>query len=148
MREIVVMLGPWAWWVAALVLFALEIVVPGSVIVWFGVAAILVGAAGLLVDLPWQAEWAAFGVLSLVSLYFGRRYFLKDQGEGSDAHINERLERFVGRRYVLVTPIEQGDGRIKIADTTWRVTGPDMPAGTPVTVTAVSGTVLEVVKAD
>ncbi|MEZ5840439.1 MAG: NfeD family protein [Hyphomicrobiales bacterium] len=148
MTQIAQLLGPWAWWIAGLVLFGLEIIVPGSVVVWFGVAAILVGAVSLLVDIPWQAEWAAFAVLSVISLYFGRRYFLTEQTEGEDAHLNDRAARYVGRRYVLADAIVQGDGRIRIADTVWRVTGPDLPAGTPVTVTAALGTVLEVAKAD
>lgn len=146
--KLVTMLGPWAWWIGGLVLFALEILVPGNVVMWFGVAAILVGAAGLIVDLPWQVEWSAFALLSVVSLYYGRRYFLKDAPEGVDAHINERPARLVGRRFVLAEPIVQGDGRIKVADTMWRVTGPDLPVGTAVTVTAAEGTVLQVEKAD
>ena len=142
--EIVTFLGPWNWWVAGLILLGLEIAAPGFVLIWFGIAALVVGTVALLVDWPWQAEIALFAVLSVIATVLGRRYFLKSGEEEGDPDLNERARRHVGRHLVLDTPIEQGNGRVRIADTMWRVTGPDLPAGSRVRVTGVRGTVLEV----
>lgn len=58
--------------------------------------------------------------------------------------MNDPLGQFVGRSFTLVEPIVEGEGRLKIGDTVWRVTGPDMRAGTKVIVTGAQGTALVV----
>ena len=68
-------LGPWSWLVLGLVLLALEIVVPGTFFLWFGVAAAIIGIVALLVDFPWQFQTIAFVVLALVLVFAGRRIF-------------------------------------------------------------------------
>ena len=62
--------------------------------------------------------------------------------------LNQRLASFVGKSYVLETPIKNGNGSVRINDTIWKVQGADAPAGTWVKVTAVEGTVLLVEKAE
>lgn len=141
-------LGPWSWWIAGVILLGLEIVLPGSIVMWFGIAAIVVGAVSLLVDWPWQAQWIVFGILSVISLIIGRRYFVHSKVETEDEHLNERAARLIGRKLVLSDAIEQNDGRVRIADTLWRVTGPDLPAGAAVKVVGVEGSVLVVVAAE
>jgi membrane-bound ClpP family serine protease len=41
-------LGPWAWIIAGAILLALELVMPGAFMMWFGIAATLVGAVRLV----------------------------------------------------------------------------------------------------
>ncbi|MCC2113186.1 MAG: NfeD family protein [Hyphomicrobiales bacterium] len=142
--EIVNFLGPWNWWILGLILLALEIAVPGFVLIWFGIAALIVGAVALMVDWPWQAELALFAVISLIAVVLGRRYFLRPEKEAGDLSLNERARRHIGRQLVLDTPIEQGNGRVRIGDTMWRITGPDMPSGTKIEVTGAEGSVLVV----
>ena len=51
----------WHWLVAAVVLFVLEIFAPGFVLLWFAVAATVVGLALLaLPDLAWQSQALTF----------------------------------------------------------------------------------------
>jgi len=45
---------------------------------------------------------------------------------------------------VLDHPIQEGRGRIRLDDTVWRVSGPDLPAGSRVKVVSVHGTELHV----
>ena len=45
--QVIHQLGPWSWWILGLILLALEIVVPGNVFVWFGVAALITGVVAL-----------------------------------------------------------------------------------------------------
>jgi membrane protein implicated in regulation of membrane protease activity len=40
---------------------------------------------------------------------------------------------------VLAEPIVNGQGRVRIDDTNWRLTGPDLPAGTRVKVIGTDG---------
>ncbi|MBD8893813.1 NfeD family protein [Roseibium litorale] len=137
-------LGPWNWWIAGLLLLGLEILAPGSVFLWFGVSAILVGTLALFVSLSWQTAVVIFLVLSFVTLFTGRRLMARLASERGDPGLNKRGSRYVGRTFVLDEPIEQGTGRLSIDDTVWRVSGPDLPAGARVRVDAVEGVRLAV----
>ena len=140
-------LGPWSWWLIGVILLALELIVPGNVFVWFGVAAILTGALALFADLGWQIELITFVVLSLALAVAGRRYFARNQSPGEQPFLNARARRLVGQAYVLEEPIVDGRGRIRVDDTNWRVSGPDLPSGTKVRIAGADGAVLAVEKA-
>jgi membrane protein implicated in regulation of membrane protease activity len=144
--ETIRQLGPWSWWVVGLILLALEIVVPGNVFVWFGIAAILTGALALFTDWGWQAELIVFVVLALVLVIVGRRAFSRDAETSEQPFLNERANRLVGGTHVLTAPIVDGQGRIRVDDTNWRVTGPDLPTGTRVKVVSADGSLLAVEK--
>jgi membrane protein implicated in regulation of membrane protease activity len=140
-------LGAWAWWVGGAILLAIEIVAPGNVFVWFGIAAILTGAAALVTDIAWQYELVLFAVLSLVLVLVGRSWFGRP-GASEEPLLNERAMRLVGRSYVLGDPIVGGSGRIRIDDTMWLLTGPDLPSGTRVRIVGHDGSVLRATPAD
>lgn len=140
-------LGPWSWWVLGLVLLALEIAVPGNIFVWFGVAALLTGVLALLTDFGWQVELIVFVVLAVGLVVVGRRAFGRQAQPGEQPFLNDRAHRLVGSTYMLAAPIVDGHGRVRIDDTNWRVTGPDLPSGTRVRVVDADGPVLKVDKA-
>lgn len=147
MVEYLIGLGPWTWWIVGTVLLCLEIVAPGTIFLWFGVAAIVVGAISLIVDWSWQFQVLTFGVLSVGSILISRRYLRNRDSETDQPYLNRRAEAFVGREYVLVEPIIQGTGKIRIDDSVWRVHGPDLPKGERVRVIGASGTSLDVERA-
>lgn len=137
--------GPWAWVVGGLILLGIELVVPGGVLVWLGLSAIIVGLATLTLPLGWPVQWLLYGILSIVSLVAWLR-FSRGRGDArSDRpHLNQRAEQLVGRQAVLKDAIENGFGRVEIGDSVWRVTGPDLPQGTTVHVAGYDGAVLRV----
>jgi membrane protein implicated in regulation of membrane protease activity len=147
-QTVVEQLGPWAWWIAGLILLALELLLPGNVLVWFGVAAMLTGLEILIVDFGWQFDFILFVVLSAVLVVLGRRYFARENKPGEQPYLNDRARRLVGGTYVLTRPIVSGHGQIKVDDTNWRVTGPDLPSGTKVRVAGADGAVLAVERAE
>jgi membrane protein implicated in regulation of membrane protease activity len=65
-------------------------------------------------------------------------------GRPADANLNARGDSLVGRTIVLDTPILGGQGRVKLGDGSWTITGPDMAAGSRVRVAACSGNELRV----
>jgi len=141
-------LGPWNWMVLGFALLALEIVMPGVFLLWIGIAALIVGAVSLLIwDAGvwiWQVQVIAFLLLSLVSAYLGNR-FMSGRGNQSDQPLlNRRGEQLIGRTATLTEPIREGRGRIQLGDTLWRVSGPDLPIGARVRVTAVEDSELVV----
>ena len=145
--EAVRQLGPWSWLVLGLILLGLEIVVPGNVFVWFGVAALLTGVMALFTQFGWQAELIVFVLLSVVLVIAGRRVFARASQPGEQPFLNDRARRLVGSTYMLSAPIVDGHGQVRVDDTNWRITGPDLPSGTRVRVTGADGAVLKVEKA-
>lgn len=137
-------LGHWTWFVLGAVLLGLELFAPGSVFLWFGIAAFGVGLLGLAFELGWQMEMLSFAILSLVTLAIWWRWFRVTAEETDQPFLNARAEGLVGRRFVLDTPIARGEGKVKVLDSVWRVRGPDLPAGTSVVVERVDGASLVV----
>ena len=144
MYDIIVSLGNWNWFILAGILLALEIVVPGAFMLWLGLSALLVGAISFAVAWSWQAQLVAFAVFALASVPLWRRVARRAEQPGDSPFLNRRAEAFVGRTFTLEKPIVAGNGTVRIDDSIWRVAGPDLPAGSRVTVTAADGATLVV----
>lgn len=147
--SVVAELGPWNWMLLGFVLLILEIVAPGVFLLWIGIAALLTGALSLQLwdwaSWTWQVQVLLFLGLSLISAYVGKK-IVGGHGDASDQPLlNRRGAQMIGRTATLTEPINEGRGRIRLGDTTWRVTGPDLPAGTQVRVTAANESDLELV---
>jgi membrane protein implicated in regulation of membrane protease activity len=121
--------------------------VPGVHFLWFGIAAIIVGLLGLGLDLSWQWQVIAFGVLSVLTVFWVRRYVRPDVAVSDLPDLNERGQQYVGRSLVVEQAIQNGRGKVRVGDTLWQAEGPDTPAGSRVRVTATRGTVLVVERA-
>lgn len=140
MEQLFPILGQWAWFVLACVLLLFELMTPGVFFIWFGVAAALTGVVDYFFDLPWQAELLLFAALSVVAVVAGRRVYKGPAMVPEDnPHLNRRQMGYVGRTFTLKEPIVDGRGRLTIEDTVWEIEGPDIPTGTRIKVTAVSG---------
>jgi len=146
--RIVTELGPWNWMVLGFVLLGLEILVPGFFLLWIGLAALATGALSLLLWgsalWPWEVHGAARSWPCRFVLAFAGRRIMKATGDVSDQPLlNRRGDQLVGRTATLTEPIVNGRGRMKIGDTLWRVTGPDLPAGATVRVAGATDLDLE-----
>ena len=144
-KSIISDLGPWGWWIVALILMGLEILAPGTFFLWFGISAFIIGTISLAMGAEstfwvWQTQVIGFLVLSLVTALFARRYMNKVRTEdGGELRLNQRGAQLIGRTAVVNQAILQGQGRVRIGESTWRVTGPDMPEGSMVRIIAADG---------
>jgi len=149
MQEIIDFFGIWFWFIIAAVLLIVELLVSGIFFVWLGLSAVCVGIVDLAVHLAWQREVALFAVLSVVLVVFARPWLKKRHLDRSDQpHLNRRMYGYVGKRYVLDEPIENGSGRLRIDDNLWSIEGPDLPKGARVQVKGVNGSTLVVEKVE
>ncbi|MEM1287209.1 MAG: NfeD family protein [Pseudomonadota bacterium] len=133
-------LGGWSWFIIGGVLLILELLMPAGYLLWLGIAAIAVGVLTFTIDLGLPLELVLFGLLSIVSVYIGRRYFRRQGDETTDApQLNTGAESLVGRKVTLSEPLSGGRGRTKLGDTVWLIEGVDAPAGAQVEVVDTRG---------
>ena len=143
--DLVESFGGWAWVVLGLLLIGFEAVAPGVFFLWFGLAALLTGLATGGLALSWQAATLVFLVLSAASVLAGRALTRRPGEEAAGgAPLNRRGQALVGQVFRLEGALAGGEGRVRVGDSTWRVTGPDLAAGTLVRVLRVDGTTLVV----
>ncbi len=149
MSEVLTALSPWHWLLAAVALMIAEALMPGVFLLWFGGGA---AATGLLLWLwpamSWQLQWVFFALVSITSIVVIRRYRDRHPEQTSHPTLNQRGMSYVGRRYTLVEPIVDGYGKLHVDDTSWKICGENLPAGTHVKVIGVEGTVLRVARDD
>jgi membrane protein implicated in regulation of membrane protease activity len=137
------------WAALALLLFAVETMAPGAFMLWLGFAAVVVFAGVLLLPgIPVLAQVAAFIVLSFISIQVYRTWFRGRERQSDQPALNRRAAQLVGRVVVLDRAIEQGRGRVQIADAYWDVSGPELPEGAQVRIVGADGMILQVAAAD
>jgi membrane protein implicated in regulation of membrane protease activity len=143
--ELFTQLNAWHWGIIAAVLIILEMFVPGAFLLWLGVAAAVNSI--LLVFIPamsWEAQFVIFAVVSVVSIVAFRRWRDKNPVATDQPALNRRGDQYVGRTFTLAEPIVNGQGKLYVDDSTWKIEGDDCDAGIKVRVTGVDGVVLRV----
>lgn len=139
----------WFWFILTLVLFGLEMVVPGVIFMWLAFAAIVVGGI-VLIDptMGWEIQFIIFSVLGVISVFSGRTYLRRNPIVSEDEELNDRGARYVGNQYTIERAMQNGEGKVRIGDTLWLVRGDfEADVGSKVKVTGSDGVVLLVEKA-
>jgi membrane protein implicated in regulation of membrane protease activity len=138
----------WHWWIAGLLLVTVEAFFPGAFFLWIGIAALVVGVVlWLAPGLGMLTQVILFAVIAVGSALAWRR-FRPARDARVEKGLNDRGRHYTGRTFTLEQPIVNGIGQVRVDDGQWRVSGPDLPAGSCVRVIAVEGATLKVEKAD
>jgi membrane protein implicated in regulation of membrane protease activity len=138
----------WHWFALAVILMILDVTIGANFFfVWCGISAAVVGILMLIIpNMTWEFQFLIFGIGIMTSLVIWRQYLKKMPKVTDQPGLNRRAERYIGRIFDLDEAIENGRGKVRVDDTTWRVQGEDLPVGTKVKVVGVDGTVLKVEK--
>lgn len=141
-------LGGWSWAILGLVLVGGEMLAPGIFLIWLGLAALLTGVVAGLFGIGWQAAMLVFAVFAGASVLAGR-FLTRRRGEEPDAAtgLNDRGRQLIGRVFRLEATMTGGEGRVRVGDSSWRIVGPELLAGTEIKVVRVEGSTLVVEKA-
>ena len=139
----------WHWWILAGMLLILELTSPVFFFLWLGFSAAAVGFLLLVFPgIPVEAQLVLFGLLSVVAVLAWRKYREVHPPISDQPLLNQRGQQYTGRVFTLAHPIVNGVGKVEVDDSTWRVKGPDLAAGTRVRVVDVDGVVFVVENAD
>ncbi len=135
----------WLWWSVGVVLLAGEMVIPGVYLLWIGLASLVTGViAWLIPEWGFAGHGIVFALLATVSIYVGHRFVYRQGTAVVDSEVNVRGKSFVGKTYEVVEPIKNGRGHVRVGDSRWLASGPDLKKGALAKVIAVDGTVLVV----
>ena len=134
----------WWWLLAAALLGILEIFLPGIFLIWMAAAAAITGILVAFLPLALPFQLALFALLAMAAVFGGRRHYERNPVASSDPLLNDRIARLIGQNVLVVTAIENGEGRVKVGDSVWTARGPDSPAGSRMRVVGAQGTCLTV----
>ncbi|WPZ34687.1 NfeD family protein [Thalassobaculum sp. OXR-137] len=137
----------WHWVTLGFVLMALEIVLPETLFLWFGIAGVATGATLFLVDMPTAYQIGLYGAFALLSYVPVRIYVRRwQQGDMAAARgLNQRAQSLVGQRVGVTEPVVNGFGAARVGDSRWRIAcAEDLEVGASAEVLSVVGTTLQV----
>jgi inner membrane protein len=133
----------WHWLVLGVALAIVEVFAPGVFFLWLGIAAGIVGVVlWLIPGFDWEYQLLSFAILSVASVVIVRRYLTAHPLESDEPNLNLRGHQYVGRTFTLEEPVVNGQGKIRVDDSTWKISCDDCDAGAKVTIDGVDGVVL------
>ncbi|WP_338570691.1 NfeD family protein [Erwinia billingiae] len=137
----------WLWLSVGGVLLAAEMLGASGYLLWSGVAALLVSLLVWLVPLPWEWQGVSFALLTVLSALWWYRWLKGKDRQQPPSSLNQRGIQLIGRELTLDETLVDGVGHVRIGDSGWRVQAAEnFPAGTPVTVVAVEGVTLKIIR--
>ncbi|MCX7097032.1 MAG: NfeD family protein [Methylococcales bacterium] len=135
----------WYWWVIALVFLVVEILTPGFFFLWMAVSGLVTGLmVWIMPTVSMDVQIFVFSILSVITITAWRLYGKKHPLKTDQPLLNKRGAQYIGRVFNLHEAIENGQGKIKVDDSIWKVHGEDCPINTKVRVIASRGTVFDV----
>lgn len=110
---------PVYWLILGVGLLILEVMTPGLVSLFFGMAALTVALVSGLFHVPQVLQWLLFSVLSVGYILLLRKT-LKKVFKG-DKEVSDRVnDEFTGRLAVVVIPVASNKpGRVEVNGCTW-----------------------------
>ena len=132
-------LGPWFWLILGFLLLELEVLIPGTFMLWFGVAAVVTGGLVLAIPMGVQAQIIIFSIASVISVFIGRYLYSASSSTSENPLLPKRGQQLIGQSFKVTQAIENGKGKVKVGDSEWIVRGEDAEVGTIVKVVALDG---------
>lgn len=132
----------WLWMIGGVVLLTAEILVPGVFLVWIGIAAVVTGLFALLFGIGIAGQLGLFALYSVLAVMVGRRFYGVKGAESADPRLNDRAAQLVGKRVLVIQPVDEDSGRVRVGDSEWSARGGPAEPGQRVRITGVEGNCL------
>ena len=137
--------GTWGWLTFGLILMILELIIPGTFVIWFGFGGIVTGLILIFVPLSVNGQLATFAVCSTISVLFG--FFVYKRIFGANKEVGQRnkvgAQKYIGQSFKVVEEIDDDAGKIAVGDTVWLAkSNHHIAKGKRAKVVGVKGTIL------
>ncbi len=134
----------WLWAIGGLVLLIAEMVAPGFFLVFIGAAAIATGLFTLLFDLTLAPQLVLFVIYTALAVLAGKRWYAQPVHGEVEHSLNDPSRRLIGKNVLVVDPVDEHGGRVRVGDGEWYARGGPAAVGERVTVIGVEGNCLKV----
>lgn len=134
----------WTWLSLGVLFIIIELIAPGTMVMWLGISAIILGLLVAVVPISWELQIFLFSVISVGSILLWRARLRKHPQQSENPTLNKKSNQLEGTQHHLSEAIVDGKGKININDSLWNARGADLPKGTKVEVIEVDGNRLEV----
>ena len=137
-------ISAWHWASLAIILLVLEMFGTAGFLIGSSIAAFLMAAiVAISPDIDWKWQLAIFSTSAVIfSLIYLKRF--ANFNENTDQpNLNNRAAQHIGKRYTLSEAMINGEGRIQVGDTFWKIScDSDLQASTQIEVTDVDSMTL------
>ena len=133
----------WIWAIAGVVLLIAELLAPGFFLLFIGAAAIATGVFTLLFDLGIAPQLILFALYSALAVMLGKRFYAQPNTPDQQM-LNDPSQRMIGKSLLVVDPVDEHGGRVRVGDGEWSARGGPAAVGERVVVTGVEGNCLTV----
>ncbi len=134
----------WIWAIAGVVLLITELLAPGFFLLFIGAAAIATGVFTLLFDLSIAPQLILFAVYSALAVMLGKRFYAQPDTPDQIIGLNDPSRRMIGKNVLVVDPVDEHGGRVRVGDGEWSARGGPAAIGERVVVIGVEGNCLTV----
>ena len=110
------------WFMAGIVFIFFEFIIPGLVIAFFGLGAIITAILTTIIDVSIEVQVLTFSITSILSIILLRKYFTKIfAGKELNAEDNENFNIEIGKMVPVIELIEPNiiGGKVKYQGTLW-----------------------------
>jgi membrane protein implicated in regulation of membrane protease activity len=112
------------WFIVCVALIALEMFMPGVIVIFFAFGALIISILELFVDLPFVWEASVFAISSTLSLGVLRNKF-KEALQSKKNNLL-RHDDYVGKKVIVVEDlIDSNIGKVELHGTNWKAISED-----------------------
>lgn len=111
------------WLIWGLILSLLELLVPGTYLIWFGLAGLLMSMLTFFIpmSLTTQIIWFAVfsGIFAFIGWYAYRYVFKKLKAPKEYQNLNDSAQQYVGRTVTVAEDVKDNQTKVQIGDSYW-----------------------------
>ncbi len=134
----------WIWAIGGVILLIAEVLAPGFFLLFIGAAAIATGVFTLLFDLGPAPQLVLLALYSALAVMLGKRFYAQPDTADNNLTLNDPGRRLIGKSVLVVDPVDEHGGRVRVGDGEWTARGGPASTGERVTITGVNGNCLTV----
>lgn len=119
-------ISAWHWASLAIILLVMEILGTAGFLIGSAIAALLMSAiVAISPDINWKWQLAIFSTSAVIFSLIYLKRFANFNETTDQPNLNNRAAQLIGKRYTLKEDIVNGQGRIQISDTFWKISCDD-----------------------
>lgn len=111
------------WLIVGLALVLLELFVPGTYLIWFGFAGLLVAVLTSFFAWALITQVVVFTIFSFLFALIGWRVYgrliTKTPSNSEYRHLNDFASQYIGKKYMLDEDVVDNRSKVRVGDTVW-----------------------------